>query len=106
MSRRSAWSSTATPDDAAGAGQVRQGAADNGSLPLTFEAVDLEWSETEPGNVVATVNVTTADNPPAERSRFPMEFAPARDGWQLTRETADLLLDFGEARRPPHRLLR
>ena len=40
--------------------------ADNGALPLTFEAVDLKWSETEAGNVVATVNVTTANKPPGE----------------------------------------
>jgi hypothetical protein len=25
-----------------------------------------------------------------------MEFAPVRDGWELTRKTANLLLDFGE----------
>jgi hypothetical protein len=86
----------ATADDAAALDEFGKALADNGALPLSFEAVDLKWSDTEPGNVVATVNVTTANKPPGTFS-FPMEFTPARDGWQLTRKTADLLLDFGEA---------
>ncbi|RDH79321.1 hypothetical protein DVS77_07790 [Mycolicibacterium moriokaense] len=85
----------ATADDAAALDKFAKALGDNGALPLTFEAVDLKWSETEPGNVVATVNVTTANKPPDTFS-FPMEFTPVRDGWQLTRKTADLLLDFGE----------
>ena len=85
----------ATADDAAALDKFGKALADNGALPLTFEAVDLKWSETEVGNVVATVNVTTANKPPGKFS-FPMEFTPVRDGWQLTRKTADLLLDFGE----------
>ena len=84
----------ATADDAAALDKFGKALADNGALPLTFEAVDLKWSETEAGNVVATVNVTTANKPPGKFS-FPMEFTPVRDGWQLTRKTADLLLDFG-----------
>lgn len=85
----------ATADDAAALDKFGKALADNGALPLTFEAVDLKWSETEPGNVVATVNVTTANDPPGKFS-FPMEFAPVHDGWELTRKTANLLLDFGE----------
>jgi hypothetical protein len=85
----------ATVDDAAALDKFGKALADNGALPLTFEAVDLEWSETETGNVVATVNVTTANTPPGKFS-FPMEFTPVRDGWELTRKTANLLLDFGE----------
>ena len=53
--------------------------------------------------MVATVNVTTANKPPGKFS-FPMEFTPVRDRWQLTRKTADLLLEFGEAP-TPRRLL-
>lgn len=83
-----------TADDAAALNKFGKALADNGALPLAFEAVDVKWSDTEAGNVVATVNVTTANNPPGKFS-FPMEFTPARDGWQLTRKTADLLLDFG-----------
>ena len=85
----------ATADDAAALDRFGKALADNGALPLTFEAVDVKWSDTESGNVVATVNVTTANKPPGTFS-FPMEFVPVRDGWQLTRKTADLLLDFGE----------
>ena len=85
----------ATADDAAALDKFGKALADNGALPLTFEAVDLKWSETETGNVVATVNVTTANKPPGKFS-FPMEFTPVRDGWELTRKTANLLLEFGE----------
>ena len=85
----------ATADDAAALDKFGNALADNGALPLTFEATDLKWSDTEAGNVVATVNVTTANKPPGKFS-FPMEFTPAHDRWQLTRKTADLLLDFGE----------
>ncbi len=85
----------ATADDAAALDKFGKALADNGALPLTFEAVEEKWSETETGNVVATVNVTTANKPPGKFS-FPMEFAPVRDGWELTRKTANLLLDFGD----------
>ncbi len=85
----------ATAADAAALDKFGRALADNGALPLTFDATDLKWSETEAGNVVATVNVTTANKPPGKFS-FPMEFTPVRDRWQLTRTTADLLLDFGE----------
>ena len=86
----------ATADDAAALDKFGKALADNGALPLTFEATDLKWSETEAGNVVATVDVTTANKPPGKFT-FPMEFTPVRDKWELTRKTADLLLDFGEA---------
>ena len=85
----------ATADDAAALDKFGRALADNGALPLTFDATDLKWSERKAGNVVATVNVTTANQPPGKFS-FPMEFTPVRDSWQLTRTTADLLLEFGE----------
>ena len=90
----------ATADDAAALDKFGRALADNGALPLTFEAIDLKWSESEAGNVVATVNVTTANKPPGKFS-FPMEFTPSRDNWQLTRKTADLLLDFGAGATAP-----
>ena len=86
----------ATADDAAALDKFSRALADNGALPLTFEATDLKWSEAETGNVVATVDVTTANKPPGNFS-FPMEFTPVRDKWELTRKTANLLLEFGEA---------
>ncbi|GFG54988.1 hypothetical protein MAGR_64290 [Mycolicibacterium agri] len=86
----------ATADDAAALDKFGKALADNGALPLSFEATDLKWSEADPGNVVAAVDVTTANDPPGKFS-FPMEFTPVRDGWQLTRKTADLLLQFGDS---------
>lgn len=64
---------------------------DNAALPLTFEARDLAWSTNEPGHVVATVVVTTA-NPDNGSFTYPMEFARGAQGWQLTRRSADQLL--------------
>ena len=54
----------ATVDDAAALDRFGRALADSGALPLTFDATDLKWSESELGNVVATVNVTTANEPP------------------------------------------
>lgn len=85
----------ATVDDAGALDKFGRALADNGALPLTFEVTDLKWSDSQPGSVVATVNVTTANQPPQKFS-FPMEFTPLRDQWQLTRKTADLLLEFGK----------
>ncbi|WP_260753392.1 hypothetical protein [Mycobacterium sp. SMC-8] len=81
----------ATPGEAAGLDRFTAALRDNGSLPLAFEARDLAWSSAEPGNVVATVVITPA-NPPGGQFTFPMEFAPSDGSWQLTRQTADLLL--------------
>ncbi|MGD9620819.1 MAG: hypothetical protein AB7G47_16670 [Mycolicibacterium sp.] len=67
---------------------------DSGSLPLTFEARDLAWSQSDPGNVTATVLIRSA-NPANGEFSFPMEFADAGGSWQLTRQTADLLLGLG-----------
>ncbi len=80
-----------TPDEAAGLDRFGIALRDNGSLPLSFEARDLAWSQADPGNVVATVLVRTA-NPQDGEFTYPMEFAPADGSWQLTRQTADLLL--------------
>lgn len=64
---------------------------DNRALPLSFEARDMAWSVTEPGHVVATVVITTA-NPANGAFTYPMEFARTGDAWQLTRPSADQLL--------------
>lgn len=85
-----------TAGEAAGLDRFAAALRDNGSLPLTFEARDLAWSQN--GNVVATVTVTTA-NPATGRFAYPMEFAPAGGSWQLTRQTADQLLALDAA--PP-----
>ncbi|MFV8051139.1 hypothetical protein [Mycobacterium sp. 48b] len=93
-----------TADDAAALDKFGRALADNGFTPLTFEANDLAWSQTEPNNVVATVKVTAGGENSARDFSFPMEFTPHGDGWQLTRHTADLLLVMGagaETSAPP-----
>ncbi len=80
-----------TAGEAAGLDRFAAALRDNGSLPLTFEARDLAWSQNGSGNVVATVTVTSA-NPQTGRFMYPMEFVPADGSWRLTRQTADQLL--------------
>lgn len=69
--------------------------ADNHMLPLTFTADDVAWSEQNPGKVLATVTATSAKEGSVPFT-FPMEFIPTQLGWQLSRETTDLLLALGE----------
>jgi hypothetical protein len=93
-----------TANDAAALDKFGRALADNGFTPLTFEADDLAFSQTEPKNVVATVKVTAGGEDSTRNFSFPMEFTPHGDGWQLTRHTADLLLVMGagaEASPPP-----
>lgn len=89
-------------DEAAGLDRFGIALRDNGSLPLAFEARDLAWSQADPGNVVATVLVRTA-NPQDGEFTYPMEFVRTEGSWQLTRQTADLLLGLGgeESAAPP-----
>lgn len=90
----------ATESDAAAIDRFAKALADNHLLPLTFGATDLIWSETEPGAARASVTVTPA-KPETAPFTFPMEFVPAQGGWQLSRQTADLLLAFGEQHTAP-----
>ena len=71
-------------------------------MPLTFEAPDLTWAQDQQGNVIANVTIRTA-NPQAQARTctFPMEFSPQQDTWQLTRQTADLLLQVGQQSTAP-----
>jgi hypothetical protein len=87
-----------TPDDAAAMDKFGQALRDGGYTPMTFEAADLRWAEGTKGNVLALVTIRTA-NAEAGDFRFPMEFRFADNHWQLTRATADALLQLGEA--PP-----
>ncbi|MCH9728912.1 MAG: hypothetical protein K0U84_04395 [Actinomycetia bacterium] len=91
-----------TPDEAPSLDNFGVALRDNGSLPLAFEARDLAWSQSHPGNVVATVLVRTA-NPVDGEFIYPMEFARADGSWQLTRKTAEQLLQLGneESTEPP-----
>jgi uncharacterized lipoprotein YbaY len=87
-----------TPDDVAALGNFGQALNDSGFRSLTIQATDLSWAGT-PGNVLATVTVGTADDP-AKTFTYPMEFNPLRDTWQLTRRTADQLLQLGSTATP------
>ena len=88
-----------TPGEAAGLDRFAVALRDNGSLPLTFEARDLAWSQSAPGHVIATVVIKTA-NPQGGEFTYPMEFAQTAGSWQLTRQTADLLLQLDPAATP------
>ncbi len=89
----------AGPADAQAIDQFGRALADNGFAPPNFEARDLAWSDAHPDNVVATVVVKRADSTPDAPARggftFPMEFTPHDGGWQLSRDTADQLLELG-----------
>lgn len=63
----------------------------NGYAPATFEARDLRWVQEPPDTVSALVSLRT-DNPQAGDFSFPMEFVFVDNTWQLTRKTADELL--------------
>lgn len=84
-----------TPDDAEALDKFGRALADNGFTPLTFEATDLAWSENDTGNVIATIHVTAGEGDSPGNFTFPMEFTPKGPDWQLTRHTADMLLELG-----------
>jgi hypothetical protein len=87
-----------TPDEAAGLDRFTAALRDNGSLPLTFAARDLAWSDT-PGHLVATVTATSPDPQPVPFT-YPMQFVQDGPGWKLTRQTADQLLTLDAAPTP------
>jgi hypothetical protein len=86
-----------TPADAVALDRFTKALHDSGYAPLTFEATDMMWAQDQPGNVIA--NITMKPGGPqttGKDMKFPMEFAPQQDTWQLTRQTADLLLQTGQ----------
>jgi hypothetical protein len=86
-----------TPADAAALDRFGKALRDGGYMPLTFEAQDLTWAQDQQGDVIANITITTANPQAAGRDlKFPMEFSPQQDTWQLTRKTADLLLQLGQ----------
>jgi hypothetical protein len=87
-----------TPDDAATIDRFAAALRDGGFTPLTVTAADIRWSDREPSDALATVNVTTSNPANPGGFTFPMEFRPHDGGWQLSRETADMLVAFGNAR--------
>ena len=88
-----------TPDDAVTMDRFAAALRDGGFTPLTVTAqrhqVVRPSSRTD---ALATVNVTTSNPANPGGFTFPMEFRSHDGGWQLSRETADMLLAFGNAR--------
>lgn len=87
-----------TRDDAATMDRFAAALRDNGFSPLTCTATDIAWSDQHSGDVIATINITTTNPGKPGGFTFPMEFHPVGTGWQLSRETADMVLAFGNAR--------
>ncbi|WP_267295438.1 hypothetical protein [Mycobacterium hackensackense] len=87
----------ATPDDAAALDNFGRALSDNRLLPLTFTATDLAWAPDAPGDVVATMTVSSAASPNPQPRPFvyPMRFTPTPNGWQMSRDTANQLLEMG-----------
>jgi hypothetical protein len=89
---------SATPDNAAALEKFATALVDGGYSPVTFNATDIAWSDKDPADVAATVNVTS---PNAPGFSFPMEFKPYQGAWQLSHQTADMLLGFGNSQTGP-----
>lgn len=87
----------ATADSAATLDKFAQALKDGGFTPLTVAATDIAWSGKDPGNAVATVNITSSNPGAGPGFSFPMEFKPGQGGWQLSEQTADMLLNLGNA---------
>ncbi len=87
-----------TPDDAVTIDRFAAALRDGGFAPLTCTASEIRWSDHKPEDALATINITTANSTNPGGFTFPMEFHPYQDGWQLSRETAEMLMAFGNAR--------
>jgi hypothetical protein len=85
----------ATPEDQAMLATFTKALADNGFIPLNVTATDLAWSANHPGNVLATITLSSVTTP-ANKFTYPMEFSPLGTTWQLNRQTANLLLSPGK----------
>lgn len=84
----------ATPDDAVVLDKFASALLAGGYAPPTFNASDIAWSDRDPSDATATINVT-GPNPGVSGFSFPMEFKPYQGGWQLAQQTAGVLLAFG-----------
>ena len=86
----------ATPDNAAVFDQFATALLNDGFAPMKVDVRDVAWSDRDPADVVANVNVSSP-NPRGPRFAFPMEFTPIQGGWQLSARTADVLLAYSPA---------
>ena len=87
-----------TPDDAAAIDKFAAALRDGGFTPLTLTASEIRWSDRQPGDALASINITTPDPGNQGNFTFPMQFHQDKGAWQLSRETANMLLAFGNAR--------
>lgn len=87
----------AAPPDAAILDRFSAALRDGGFNPAVFRVTDVRWAD-QPGYVLATVTVSTTGAANPGEFSFPMEFIAGPGGWQLTRDTAEMLLAFGNAR--------
>jgi len=83
----------ATPESAGVFDQFANALVNGGYAPAKFEMRDISWSDRDPADVVANVDVSSA-NPKGPHFAFPMEFKPYQGGWQLSARTSDVLLAF------------
>jgi hypothetical protein len=83
----------ATPENAGVFDQFSNALLNGGFTPVKFDIRDVGWSDRDPADVVANVDVSSS-NPKGPRFAFPMEFKPFQGGWQLSARTADVLLAF------------
>lgn len=83
----------ATPENGAVFDQFANALVNGGYAPVKFDVRDIAWSDRDPADVVANVNVGSPD-PHGPRFAFPMEFKPYQGGWQLSARTAEVLLAF------------
>src|ERR1700727_533523 len=84
----------ATPENAGVFDQFSNALLSGGFTPVKFDIRDVGWSDRDPANVMANVDVSSS-NPKGPRFSFPMAFKPFQGGGQLSARTADVLLAFG-----------
>jgi hypothetical protein len=82
-----------TPESAAVFDQFANALINGGYAPVKFDVRDVNWSDRDPADVVANVDVSSS-NSHGPRFAFPMEFKPYQGGWQLSARTAAVLLAF------------
>src|ERR1700761_3832953 len=90
----------ATPENAGVFDQFSNALLNSGFTPVKFDVRDVGWSDRDPADVMANVDVSST-NPKGPRFSFPMEFKPFQGGWQLSARTADVLLAFRTDSAPP-----
>ena len=91
----------ATPENASVFDQFANALINGGFTPVKFDVREVNWSDRDPADVVANVDVNSG-NPKGPHFAFPMEFKPYQGGWQLSARTADVLFAFrADASEPP-----